>query len=87
MPTHVNLRVPKLFHDPIHNFGVHQRVSIHRLHIREAVNLKNVFLCNLHFDLYGVINVDQNGLQVVLDVIDQSNYSELNNGVLLLSPC
>jgi hypothetical protein len=46
----VKVRVPKLFHYSVHNFGVHQLVSIHRLHVGHSANFKDIFGEHLSFD-------------------------------------
>ena len=77
--TDVYLRVPELLHDSIHNFSVHQSVSVHSFHVGKAINFEDVFFCDLHFNLYGVVNIDQNRLQIAFYVINKSGYPELCN--------
>ena len=36
-PTLVNIGIPILFHDPIHDFGVHYTKGIHLLHVIQRI--------------------------------------------------
>jgi len=80
----VDIGVPVVLHDSVHDLGVHQVERVQLLHVVERVFVEEISLLDLRSDFSGHVEVDKNSSNLLLDHVVDVLDSELSNDEFLL---